>query len=48
VKCDYSYGPFLFNGTLLSFVEALEPTLGWGWRHCIFRAAHRQVFVSFP
>jgi hypothetical protein len=42
VSCDYSYGPFLLNRTLVPFVEALEPTLGWGWRHHIFRTAHRQ------
>jgi hypothetical protein len=41
VECDYSYGPFLLNRTLLPFVETLDPTLGWGWRHFIFRTAHR-------
>jgi hypothetical protein len=48
VKCDYSYGPFLLNSTLLRFVEALEATLGWGWRHRIFRAAHRQGLRVVP
>jgi hypothetical protein len=41
VPCDYSYGPFLLSSTLVPFVETLEPTLGWGWRHFIFRTAHR-------
>jgi hypothetical protein len=42
VSGDYSYGPFLLNRALVPSVESLEPTLGWGWRHCIFRTAHRQ------
>lgn len=41
VSCDYSYGPFLLNSMLLPSVEAMEPTLGWGWRHFILRTAHR-------
>jgi hypothetical protein len=48
VGCDYSYGPFLVNSTLLPFVEALEPTLGWGWRHFIFLTAHRQGHRVVP
>lgn len=48
VRCDYSYGPFLMNRTLVPFVEALEPTLGWGWRHFIFRTAHRQGYRVVP
>jgi hypothetical protein len=48
VECDYSYGPFLFNSALLPFVEAMEPTLGWGWRHFIFRTAHRQGHGVVP
>jgi hypothetical protein len=39
---DYSYGPFLMNRSLLPFVGRLPPHLGWGWRHAIFRTAHRQ------
>ncbi|MFL6278516.1 MAG: hypothetical protein ACJ731_00255 [Vicinamibacterales bacterium] len=38
---DYSYGPFLMNRALLAHVAALERRLGWGWRHAMFRAAHR-------
>ena len=48
VECDYSYGPFLLNSTLLPFVEALEPTLGWGWRHFIFRTSHRHGHRVVP
>jgi len=48
VPCDYSYGPFLLNTTLVPFVEALEPALGWGWRHFIFRMAHRQGHRVVP
>jgi hypothetical protein len=48
VECDYSYGPFLFSRTLLPFVEAMEPTLGWGWRHFMFRTAHRQGHRIVP
>jgi len=48
VECDYSYGPFLLNRTLLPFVDAMQPTLGWGWRHFIFRAAHRQGHRVLP
>ena len=48
VRCDYSYGPFFLNRTLVPSVEALEPTLGWGWRHCIFRTAHRQGLRVVP
>jgi hypothetical protein len=39
---DYSYGPFLMNRMLVSDVLALEPTLGWGWRHATFAAAKRR------
>jgi hypothetical protein len=38
---DYSYGPFVMNRALLPDVAALEPRLGWGWRHATFLAAHR-------
>lgn len=38
---DYSYGPFLMPRGLLPAVAAANPTLGWGWRHALFAAAHR-------
>lgn len=48
VECDYSYGPFLLNRSLLPFVDTVEPTLGWGWRHFIFRTAHRHGCSVVP
>ena len=48
VPCDYSYGPFLLNRTLVPFVESLDPRLGWGWRHSLFRTAHRQGLRVVP
>jgi hypothetical protein len=38
---DYSYGPFLIAGTLLPQLAALDPTIGWGWRHAAFAIAVR-------
>jgi Glycosyl transferase family 2 len=38
---DYSYGPFLLNVRLVSNVDRLRPSLGWGWRHFMFGIAHR-------
>jgi hypothetical protein len=45
---DYSYGPFLMNRSLLPFVVALGPHLGWGWRHFVFRTAHQQGLRVIP
>ena len=42
VECDVSYGPFLVGTSILPVVETLEPTLGWGWRHALFRWTHQQ------
>lgn len=39
---DYSYGPFLMNRALLPHLANLQPRLGWGWRHFMFRAAYRE------
>jgi hypothetical protein len=39
---DYSYGPFLVSRALLPRIAALDPSLGWGWRHAVFAAAHRE------
>ena len=30
---DYSYGPMLIASSLVPDVLALEPDVGWGWRH---------------
>ena len=38
---DYSYGPFLIARRLLPEVSALDPTLGWGWRHAAFATTAR-------
>jgi hypothetical protein len=38
-----SYGPLLLNRMLLPYVEAMELTLGWGWRHFIFRTDDRRT-----
>ena len=40
VHGDYSYGPVLLPVSLLPAIEALDPSLGWGWRHALFAAAH--------
>jgi hypothetical protein len=42
VAGDYSYGPFLMARALVPRVERLEGSLGWGWRHRIFLACHRE------
>ena len=42
VTGDFSYGPFVMDSALVPFVAGLDPRLGWGWRHFIFRTAHRQ------
>jgi hypothetical protein len=39
---DYSYGPFLMNRALLPHVAGLQESVGWGWRHSVFREAHRR------
>jgi hypothetical protein len=39
---DYSYGPFLMTRALLPYIAKLQPRLGWGWRHFMFRAASRE------
>jgi hypothetical protein len=38
---DYCYGPFLFNGQLVAFLDALDNNCGWGWRPFLFAIAHR-------
>jgi hypothetical protein len=39
---DYSYGPFVMPGRLLSHVRTVPRDLGWGWRLAAFRAAGRE------
>ena len=41
---DYSYGPFLMNRALLPSVAQVDARVGWGWRHFIFRTAHRRGY----
>ena len=44
---DYSYGPFLLNRELMPLIDQLQPQLGWGWRHFVFKeAARRGLSVS--
>jgi hypothetical protein len=38
---DYSYGPFLMHRRMVPHVMGISGTLGWGWRHSTFAAAHR-------
>ena len=38
---DYSYGPFLLNAPLARYVALAPASIGWGWRHFLFGAAHR-------
>ncbi|GAA4742774.1 hypothetical protein [Flavisolibacter ginsenosidimutans] len=40
-KTDYCYGPFLLNKKLVSFLDAVNEDIGWGWRPFVFNAAHR-------
>jgi hypothetical protein len=41
IEGDYSYGPFLINGSLSQGIAGMSSALGWGWRHSTFRAARR-------
>lgn len=38
---DYCYGPFLFNSTLVPYLDNLNDNIGWGWRPFVFCLAHR-------
>ena len=38
---DYCYGPFLFNSTLVPYLDNLDDNIGWGWRPFVFCLAHR-------
>ena len=43
---DYSYGPMLLSRELLPEVIALDPDVGWGWRHfAVCRAVRRGLTV---
>lgn len=39
-QADFTYGPFLVNRELTSYLDVLEDDVGWGWRPFIFAAAH--------
>jgi hypothetical protein len=41
-EMDYCYGPFLFNSSLVTGLDALPETCGWGWRPYLFAIAHRK------
>lgn len=38
---DYTYGPFLLNRRLVTYLGQVHEDLGWGWRPYIFCVAHR-------
>lgn len=42
VPGDYSYGPFVMPAALVPVVASMDPSLGWGWRHALFVAAHER------
>lgn len=37
VDTDYSYGPFVLHRTLVPLAASMDPRIGWGWRHHLFR-----------
>ena len=38
---DYTYGPFLFNRRLVTYLGEVREDLSWGWRPYVFGTAHR-------
>ena len=42
VDTDYSYGPFVLHRTLVPLAASMDPRIGWGWRHHLFRMTQRQ------
>ncbi|RYZ54600.1 MAG: hypothetical protein EOO14_14115 [Chitinophagaceae bacterium] len=40
LETDYLYGPFLFDAEILSHLDVLPETCGWGWRSFLFAKAH--------
>ena len=38
---DYTYGPFLLNQKLVSYLNLVQEDIGWGWRPYLFGIAHR-------
>jgi hypothetical protein len=42
---DYTYGPFIFNRELGSYLEWVQEDIGWGWRPYVFGLAHRLGFT---
>jgi hypothetical protein len=38
---DYTYGPFLLNRSLASYLHTVKEDIGWGWRPYVFILAHR-------
>jgi hypothetical protein len=44
---DYSYGPMLVNPGLVPYISALEPQIGWGWRHFVVASAVRLGYRVF-
>lgn len=40
-ELDYTYGPFLLNKKLLSYLNDVKENIGWGWRPYVFNIANR-------
>jgi hypothetical protein len=38
---DYTYGPFILNRRLVSYLNLIQEDIGWGWRPYIFAMAKR-------
>ncbi|HYE73163.1 MAG TPA: hypothetical protein VEF04_07530 [Blastocatellia bacterium] len=41
LECDFCYGPLLIHHRLLSYLDLLDDSIGWGWRFFLFGIAHR-------
>ncbi len=41
VDTDFCYGPVIFDGALIQFLENIDREIGWGWRFCLFVIASR-------
>lgn len=40
-RFDFTYGPFLLNRDLVSYIHRVQEDIGWGWRPYMFGLAHR-------
>jgi len=44
-QADYTYGPFILNRSLISYLLTIAEDIGWGWRSLSFGIAHRLGFT---